>query len=76
MRARERSTDIARNWTGLPPRRGAAGTLTADFILSGVRIVPGRVSIAGRGAEVEVGWLAYGTLTAASGHLRWDDELR
>ncbi len=75
-RARERSTEIARNWTVLPPRRGAAGTATADFILSGVRFVAGQVSIADRGQEVEVGWLAYGTLTAASGHLRWDDELR
>ncbi len=74
--ARERGADIAGSWTALPPRRGADGTPTADFILFGVRLVPGQVSIAGLGAELEMGWLAYGTLAAASGRLRWDDEPR
>lgn len=74
--ARDRAIEIAARWDALPPRMGAAGTVTADFILSGVRLVAGQVSILDRGVEIEVGWLAYGTLTAASGHLRWDDELR
>jgi hypothetical protein len=74
--ASRQGTEIAGEWVPLSVRRGGNGTATADFLLCGVRLVPGRVSIAERGAELEVGWLAYGTLVAVSGRLRWDDEPR
>ena len=74
--AGERGTQIAGQWTPLSPRPGEEGTVTADFDVCGVRIVPGRVPIAGRGPELEDGWLAYGTLVSVSRRLRWDSEPR
>jgi hypothetical protein len=68
-------TEIAGQWTPLTPRAGEDGTVTADFDV-GVRLVPGRVPIAGRGPELEDGWLAYGTLVSVSRRLRWDSEPR
>ena len=50
--------------------------MTADFDVCGVRLVPGHVPIAGRGPELEDGWLAYGTLVSVSRRLRWDGEPR
>jgi hypothetical protein len=75
--ARGEGAYIARNWAEPPPGQGSAGgSRTADFILSGVRLVAGRVAAAGTFDESEDGWLAYGTLIAVSGRLRWDDEPR
>ncbi len=74
--AGDRGTQIASHWTPLSPRRGEEGTVTADFDVYGVRLVPGRVPIAGRGPELEDGWLAYGTLVSVSRRLRWDGEPR
>jgi hypothetical protein len=48
----------------------------ADFDVCGVRLVPGRVPIAGRGPELEDGWLAYGTLVSVSRRLRSEGETR
>ena len=48
--------------------------MTADFDVCGVRLVPGRVPIVGRGPELEDGWLAYGTLVSVSRRLRLDTE--
>ena len=74
--AGHRGTQIAGQWTPLSPRPGEDGTVTADFDVCGVRLVPGRVPIAGRGPELEDGWLAYGTLVSVSRRLRWDGEPR
>ena len=74
--ADRRGTQIAGQWTPLSPRPGEDGAATADFDVCGVRIVPGRVPIAGRGPELEDGWLAYGTLVSVSRRLRWDSDPR
>jgi hypothetical protein len=74
--AGDRGIQIAVQWKPLSPRPGQDGTVTADFDLCGVRLVPGRVPIAGRGPELEDGWLAYGTLVSVSRRLRWDGEPR
>ncbi|HEY4990501.1 MAG TPA: hypothetical protein VII33_00280 [Nakamurella sp.] len=74
--AGHRGTQIAGQWTPLSPRPGHDGTVTADFDVCGMRLVPGRVPIADRGPELEDGWLAYGTLVSVSRRLRWDGEPR
>ncbi len=74
--AGERGTQIAEHWKPLSRGPGQDGTVTADFDVCGVRLVPGRVPIAGRGPELEDGWLAYGTLVSVSRRLRWDGETR
>src|SRR5207245_11726319 len=74
--AGHRGTQIAGLWTSLSPRPGEDGTVTADFDVCGVQLVPGRVPIAGRGPELEDGWLAYGTLISVSRRLRGDGEPR
>jgi hypothetical protein len=74
--AGHRGIQIAGQWTPLSPRPGDDGIVTADFDVCGVRLVPGRVPIAGRGPELEDGWLAYGTLVSVSRRLRWDSEPR
>jgi hypothetical protein len=40
--------------------------VTADFDVCGVRLVSGRVPIAGRGPELQDGLLAYGALVSVS----------
>jgi hypothetical protein len=74
--ASQRGAQIAGQWPPLSPRPGEDGTVIADFDVYGVRLVPGRVPIAGRGPELEDGWLAYGTLVSVSRRLRWDGEPR
>jgi hypothetical protein len=74
--ARLRGTQIAGEWAPLSPRDGADGAVVADFDVCGVRLVPGRVAITGREPELEVGWLAYGTLVSVSRRLRWDGDPR
>jgi len=74
--AGHRGPQIARQWAPLSPRPGEDGPVTADFDVCGVRLVPGGVPIAGRGPELEDGWLAYGTLVSVSRRLRWDGEPR
>jgi hypothetical protein len=73
--AGHRGTQIAGQWTPLSPRPSEDGAVTADFDVCGVRIVTGRVPIAGR-PELEDGWLAYGTLVSVSRRLRRDREPR
>jgi hypothetical protein len=74
--AGHRGIQIAGRWTPLSPHPGDDGTVTAEFDVCGVRLVPGRVPIAGRGPELEDGWLAYGTLVSVSRSLRLDGEPR
>lgn len=74
--ARLRGTQIAGAWAPLSPPGGDDGTVIADFDVCGLRLVPGRVAIAGREPEREVGWLAYGTLVSVSRRLRWDGDPR
>jgi hypothetical protein len=74
--AGHRGTEIAEQWTPLSSGPGEDGMAMADFDVCGVRLVPGRVPIAGRGPELEDGWLAYGTLVSVSRRLRSEGETR
>lgn len=74
--AGQRGVQIARQWAPLSPGPGEDGTVTADFDVCGVRLVPGRVPIADRGPEVHDGWLAYGTLVSVTRRLRLDSAPR
>ena len=74
--AGHRGTQVEGQWTPLSPRPGEDGTVTADFDVCGVRLAPGRVPIAGRGPELEDGWLAYRTLVSVSRRLRLHGEPR
>jgi hypothetical protein len=74
--AGQRGSQIAGQWAPLSPGPGEDGTVTADFDVCGVRLVPGQVPIAGRGPEIQEGWLAYGTLVSVSRRLRLDGEPR
>jgi hypothetical protein len=71
--AGQRGSQIAGQWV---PLSGDDGAVTADFDVCGVRLVPGRVPIADRGPEIQVGWLADGTLVSVSRRLRLDGEPR
>lgn len=68
--ARDRGAATARAWPRPTPRARETRSLTADFTVSGVRLVPGP------GLLSADRWVAYGTLTAVTGRLRWDDEPR
>lgn len=75
--AGERAAQVAEAWPTPPHgQREDPGKPLADFLLSGVQLIPGRVAIAERGSEIEAGWVGIGTLTAVSGSLRWADEPR
>ena len=69
--------EVARDWASRSPWSATEDTATADFLVCGVRgSWPGAYRSPSGGAELEVGWLADGTLVAVSGRLHWDDEPR